>query len=98
MSSYCNGTSGRIDLMIFIGITIATAAQQWWIDGRFTTKPANVFLVHGWDLTRYLELLECYLMQLVMVVFSYSIVKVAGVAQEDSSTNKRPSCYYFKRI
>uniref|UniRef100_A0A1X7VYX0 Uncharacterized protein n=1 Tax=Amphimedon queenslandica TaxID=400682 RepID=A0A1X7VYX0_AMPQE len=32
MSSYCNGTSGRIDLMIFIGITIATAAQQWWID------------------------------------------------------------------
>uniref|UniRef100_A0A1X7TKU7 Death domain-containing protein n=1 Tax=Amphimedon queenslandica TaxID=400682 RepID=A0A1X7TKU7_AMPQE len=66
--------------------------------GSFTTKPANVFLVHGWDFTRYLELLECYLMQLVMVVFSYSIVKVAGVAQEDSSTNKRPSCYYFKRI
>uniref|UniRef100_A0A1X7TIQ8 Uncharacterized protein n=1 Tax=Amphimedon queenslandica TaxID=400682 RepID=A0A1X7TIQ8_AMPQE len=38
MSSYCNGTSGRINLMIFIGITIATAAQQWWIDRKLHYK------------------------------------------------------------
>ena len=38
MSRNCNGTSGRVILMIFIGITIATAVQQWWIDGKLLYK------------------------------------------------------------
>ena len=38
MSSNCNGTSGHVNLMIFIGITIATAVQQWWIDRKLLYK------------------------------------------------------------